>query len=359
MNNINYEIYEGELTVITPIHIGDGSKISKKEYLIEDSIIYIFDFEKLYNAFYVQGREAEDEFTDFLLKTNPTKSLKDLLEEYRVIYQNCASYKIQNSGFEENNFNIMTYIKDAYGNPYVPGSSIKGFIKTAIISYSIYKNDDVLSKIKNKINDALYKKYCFKELDKYITKEVENVLRLQDLNPFSGLIISDSEPINKNSLCIAGKYDKSCKNKEKEINIYKESLSPNVNVKFILTLDKSKIKIDINFIKEALVFYNSQINKYFLNEFGVENSNDNFIFVGGGSGFPTKTIIYQIYGEEAKKITWKIFKKNFPINMFKKHKDMEGKVTPHMRKCTKFKDKDGRIKTDDIGKALISFNRKQ
>ena len=41
---------------------------------------------------------------------------------------------------------IDTFVKDAYGMPYVPGSSIKGMIRTALISWEIQRNPEKYEK---------------------------------------------------------------------------------------------------------------------------------------------------------------------------------------------------------------------
>ena len=45
---------------------------------------------------------------------------------------------------------IISFIKDAYGKPYIPGSSIKGMLRTILLCYDILNN-------KNKKNNPLCK----------------------------------------------------------------------------------------------------------------------------------------------------------------------------------------------------------
>lgn len=46
---------------------------------------------------------------------------------------------------------IDAFIKDAYGMPYIPGSSIKGMIRTALIAWEIRKDPENIQRIERKL----------------------------------------------------------------------------------------------------------------------------------------------------------------------------------------------------------------
>lgn len=202
------------------------------------------------------------------------------------------------------------------------------------------------------------KKYQFKKLEKDISDLVDDkLLEIKGVKPFSGLIIGDSDPISKDSLCLAQKIDVLVDGGENPLNIYKESVGTSATVHFKLSLDKSKIAVvDFDYIKKALEFYKNQISDYFFKEFDTEHKNEGLVFLGA-AGFVTKTIIYQIFGNEAKEVTWKIFKFTMKAKMFEKHKSFSGQVTPHACKCTEFDDGSSEIGFDDVGQAILTFKR--
>ncbi|MBF0981001.1 MAG: hypothetical protein HXK71_06820, partial [Clostridiales bacterium] len=64
-------------------------------------------------------------------------------------YLDCTKYVIDSSGVEFSNgmkgINVMEFVKDAYGKPYVPGSSIKGMLRTILLSGRIWANKKILT----------------------------------------------------------------------------------------------------------------------------------------------------------------------------------------------------------------------
>ena len=64
---------------------------------------------------------------------------------------------------------INTFIKDAYGMPYVPGSSIKGMFRTALIVWEIHKNPRKFERIKRDIEIQSAK---FSKRERCLAKEM-------------------------------------------------------------------------------------------------------------------------------------------------------------------------------------------
>ena len=51
---------------------------------------------------------------------------------------------------------IQQHIKDPYGNPYIPGSSIKGMIRTIMLAYDIINNPEKYSDLKDNLEKILF-----------------------------------------------------------------------------------------------------------------------------------------------------------------------------------------------------------
>ena len=154
-------------------------------------------------------------------------------------------------------------------------------------------------------------------------------------------MVSDSEYISDENMCICPKIDVDINGKSRAINIYRESIKPNTKIAFSITIDTEKFiygKEDIeNKIKNDIeVFYNNYLSK-FNNSFKIGKPSDKkyTCFLGGGVGFVSKTIWYNVL--EKREAVKKISK---VLNMkFKQHKHREDKeVSPRMIKCTEYKD---------------------
>ena len=67
----------------------------------------------------------------------------------------CIKYEIECGdaiGVESRDMEIQEHIKDPYGMPYIPGSSIKGMLRTILLIYDILENSQKYQKAKNNLS---------------------------------------------------------------------------------------------------------------------------------------------------------------------------------------------------------------
>ena len=93
--------------------------------------------------------------------------------------------------------NILEYIKDGYGVPYVPGSSVKGMLKTALLCYEITrdisKRNEIIRRLEKGISIRNGKERPDRFLDTYgemvslISYNVPFYTIIQSENSFSGM----------------------------------------------------------------------------------------------------------------------------------------------------------------------------
>lgn len=120
----------------TAIHIGDGYELQYGfDFLADGEDVYVLDIDRLVGSM----GEAED------LDTKEMKALLDAISNGKLVkyidendidlysissrvIDNCYNYE-----FKATNI-IKSQIHDAFGRPYIPGSSIKGAIRTAIVA---------------------------------------------------------------------------------------------------------------------------------------------------------------------------------------------------------------------------------
>lgn len=305
----NYKVYRMSLTTLSPIFIGSGEELNKSMYVYKGKEISVIDERKLtkklllirglYENFLSECFSGNLNLTDFLKKNLYGYEKMDIYKYNAISYSDVKTKGKLN--------NINTFIKSSNGNPYIPGSSIKGAIRTAIIVGEVINN-------KNKYNDIF--KSIINNKNKYYENDiVVNISKNFNVeNIFKNIAISDTNDTDINNLFISKRYDISTHMEiGHELPIYMELLKPGVKFNFLLTLDSSFSINDLS--KYFNNFYNNNLNDNTLysNYLSIISSvfkdkaeknphylydkhNDMLpnIFIGGTNGFLTKSIIYSI-----------------------------------------------------------------
>ncbi|MDO5719084.1 MAG: hypothetical protein Q4P34_08875 [Tissierellia bacterium] len=111
------------------------------------------------------------------------------------------------------------------------------------------------------------------------------------------ILISDSEPLSNKDLILAQKIDSFIDNKDNPLPIFRESIKPGVEVKFTMKI-QDDASINIESIKNRIYNFYKEIDYNLLKHFDVEERDGEFIYIGGGSGFTSKTNIYQLLDED-------------------------------------------------------------
>jgi len=138
---------EIKLETLTPVHAGTGNSYGKAEFITEDNELRRIIFSRLYDSLSEEQREEllleleEKEFNlDEVVRKNKIRVSEDMIL-YRALMKSSPSREIREQ-IKTNNV------------PYIPGSSIKGSIRTALLWKFICENYDNL---RDKINSCIYK----------------------------------------------------------------------------------------------------------------------------------------------------------------------------------------------------------
>ncbi|MCR5033371.1 MAG: type III-A CRISPR-associated RAMP protein Csm5, partial [Lachnospiraceae bacterium] len=265
---------------------------------------------------------------------------------------------------------IDCFIKDAYQMPYIPGSSLKGVLRTALLVHEIIRaNSSEYDQLKAELDRALrprdgkprrtvYLKAETKRLEQFFlhkdTKEGEP--RKQDaVNSYlAGLIVSDSEPIPLEQLTLSQKIDLTMKREEKGLPILREALKPGTVVRTTISMDGTRCPYTMEEIQTALNEWNDVVYRLFYSKFGRGNQADKTIWLGGGVGFPTKTLWGAMFGTDYVDKADQVFRNTLLMgkrDMYREHKhdqDRRMGVSPHTCKCTRYEGK-----TYDMGMAKL------
>ena len=159
--------WEMELDVCTPLFIGSGEKITKLDYVYQPSngMVYMLDEAKwasflkrarLMNDFASQVALGKRFSLDSYLKNHRELAARlhtsDIVMELKrrgVFHEGIPAYV---TGKNPNDNDIVTFARNGLGERYIPGSSLKGAFRTAILAYVLLNIDR--TKCYNKLEDA-------------------------------------------------------------------------------------------------------------------------------------------------------------------------------------------------------------
>jgi len=183
-------MYNFRLKTLTPIHIGNGKKLSNNfDYLIKGTEINVVSFD----GYISNIAESEDEISkleSYIETLEKGNSIFDLIRKptYEEIkYSVILNTKTPNPKVREIAEQIKTVLneKGEYG-AYIPGSTVKGFIRLAIF-YKILKENA------NLVN-------CNEGIKSTEERILSYELQKQTLKLMTYFKVADSEPISTKNL---------------------------------------------------------------------------------------------------------------------------------------------------------------
>ena len=328
MNNF-LEQYKVKVTTLAPVFIGSGASLTKKEYIYkpDENKVIVLNFGKMLSE--IKTGKAARELRRYFMN-NSREGLKEFLDGQDIRIkpewiETEYSVKGAESVFANDKFKgISLYIKDAYGNPYIPGSSLKGALRTVLLKYELGNEKEKFAHITAEIPEMIEQRNIKKKLSSY-SKQVEEQSLLIELEAkkrngqkatydvLKGLIVSDSKPLSIDSLTLCQKIDRKQDATENEIPILRECIKPSTEVEFLLTFDRVYFNKSIEDIKQAIQYSYSAVRSWtedFLpNELDEIGSAD-CLYLGGGVGYVSKTFTYDLLSKEtARNITSKCIPK--------------------------------------------------
>lgn len=247
--------YRVTLTTIGPVHIGAGNTYSKKDYFTDGKHVAVLDVKKFISKL-SPGQVGE--YCTFL-KTGE-EGLSDFLKKHKLenVAQTSMLYKnemrLPRAGFE-----VHECLKDSENKPYIPGSSLKGMLRTAILETLILQHRDDYAELLNRQDmrsrDKRRQTHAAEGVERHaFRKGSQSPDATSDIMRY--ISVSDSEPVDAGNLVFVQKYDKFAKSDRAEhknrghargplgnvaegnrLNIYRESIKPGVDIVFILGID--------------------------------------------------------------------------------------------------------------------------
>jgi len=167
-----------KIEILTPTHIGSGDKYLAMDYVIRGNRIVFVDSMKFFEEIEKRGLNAIEVAREI---GEGEKSVDD--------YVDVSKIKVKEIPFHGRitRKEILMHIKSR-GKPYIPGSSIKGAVRTAILWKEVKDDRDLLNWTINHIKNELKgKRYLQrKDLTKLDDKLEEKVFRKANLTEKAG-----------------------------------------------------------------------------------------------------------------------------------------------------------------------------
>lgn len=402
MNSKQFETAKMCLKVVTPINIADGIVLGAKDYLYDSRRQKVFFLNLHQWHMFIYKHMLLEKYESYLANFRDKQSLLEWLQMqgYDIDYVRTvitseaqATVNLMDNEKKKTLNDINRHIQQPDGSLYVPGSSIKGVFRTAILYSLLQKRQDIKSKywcyIKQQVDiiktlleeerkprelqimhySVIKKKkdQAAKEIDKLtasLESELLHTLRLKDdkernisnknavCSAMRGLQVSDTYASRNMKTAILqkvdGGFDKFGKASPKKLPIFRECMLPKAELFFDVKIEKAVMStIGINTVNDLLNATHSffaavtdLLQQAFEKEYqeafqGVAAGN---MFLGGNTGFLSKTLLAMLAPD---KDTAKNTIKVLLDKSFKNHKHLlrDKIIAPRTLKCTNYNGK--------------------
>ena len=371
------------LTIVSPTNIGGPEKLTTKDYMYnyDAGEVYLlnnyewFRFLARHNKLsefeiYMQNEMVRPNgrtMYDWAKNTIGASQLtKDVLGP---AIGSIMKSSIYNEGRKNSLNDITPQIRGANGEVYIPGSSIKGVIDSAIISHMLRRDARFRAAVQQKLKELLYKYRDFQYDKRRFKREFNSILRevnkLIDCNiqvlfknsekrvngilasAFRGVSVSDAMPIESIKTEVLKKED-TCIDEDgtHEISVHRECILPNQKFSFTVTLDTAITKeIGITSVDQVLAILQEDFDathKLLASKFkkvspsifkALEPAN---AYIGSNTGFIQKTIIMAAFTDD-EKTGIDIIRAILDMNFEKaKHATKDSSMAPRAMKLVKW-----------------------
>ena len=361
MNEV-LQVYDVELLADGPIYIGSGKEIGKKQYAFDKrkQRIYVLKDYKL--AELLIRKNLMSEYEKFML-SNSRDDIGKWLEAKKVDkeeYLKCTKYELDSGDTlydERSKLSIMECIKDSYGKPYIPGSSVKGMLRTILLSQDIVNYPEKYIDSKKSIVENVEASNNGRKTNRnlFLKKEISAIenaayrtMQRPETRPedavndcMSGFIVSDSQPLSTEDLILCQRKELHTDGQEKTLNVLREAIRPGTKIKLQITIDTSKCQYTKKDIENAIANFKELYYNNFLSKYSIKNTfSDDCVWLGGGVGFANKTEIYSLFDhKKAVETIVNIFEKTNVPRIHKHNQDIRKGVSPHICKVTYYNGK--------------------
>jgi len=322
---LDYKKFKIKINALTPIHIGNGDVYSQLDYVFDktNKKVFVIDFNRIIAN---SSPSAINDLTSEIKKNFGNNRWRgDVAEFFRRYKLDWEDFVIKEIPCENVGNNEIHQFVNSTGRCYIPGSSIKGAIRTALI-YNLLSKESISKNIQEIIHDDRIKaKYASDSFSKEVfgNNPYYDVLRT--------LIFSDSSFGNIDDILVKETVLLNLsKTKQKRfIPLFLEIIKSNICYEQTLKLDSQLYKIPIlKFNKEIskidnIIGYSNNFSRSLINKESEEiksyeilhksytkllnnlrnlNENECIIRIGKGGGFFSKTFSSLLEADKLLKI---------------------------------------------------------
>ena len=322
MRNNTLITKEYTLTSLSPVHIGTGNILNPFEYFYDkkSNMIYFIN-ESKWIAF-LNEKKLMKKFTTRVMDIANGKidSSKDKIgnniwewllankctpEELRSVVLRKARV-IDGVDSKKSLKQITECVAMADGRPYIPGSSLKGAFRTAILVNVLQNDTELREKYWHKVININAYDTLAKELENQIFGELTK-------SKMRGLVVGDAIcESNIDTAIMLREYSSTSEivvaPHVKKLGMYWECIPAASKLNFQITIDTAMtkslgishpddiVKMMKDFVQNVLNMRKRVFGKAFASEFKMADMAD--IILGGGTGFLTKTLLYSLAPDE-------------------------------------------------------------
>lgn len=329
-----------KLNTVTPVFIGSGKSFTANKDFMANSSGRDLNFvnQKKLEQWIYENKKSKT-FNEYsadkgalLYRWLNEQDIKQ--EEFLQIVGNRTVTANTENGNARKIRSVATFIRDAYGKPYIPGTSLKGVINNVLKCHFLINNNNekdqaYFEKKRQGIINVFEENTRGKgkkikqtltqigdELDAYLEQRLFSGFNTKSSLP-SPVLIGDSNHVEESQLAIYQKHDyilsENLDEKENWILSYRECLCERVEFTFQARFDFDRISGIGNFedlknafrIQKRLLldedgiyskFY-EEIKKY-IPQAVINRKSSIFLFLGGGTGFHTKTLLAALFNND-------------------------------------------------------------
>ena len=244
------------------VHIGNGNQYGKKDYFASKDKIAILDVRKFTSRLNAGQVERYCAFLEGKAEAKDLQSFLDKNQELKKIALQSIAYLVNSPLAKARRGSIQyhdvwEFVKDPYGKPYIPGSSVKGMLRTVILLSLLLKDDSFKSLTDATVENASSNRNIAKRADRQIvkkafSKKLNGFADADEINIMKYISVADSNPLSTDDLVFAKKYDQFSKNdpadhklvmgkltvqEGNELSIYRECLRPGTKISVEIAID--------------------------------------------------------------------------------------------------------------------------
>lgn len=359
------------LRIVTPVNIANGTVLSAKDYLYDakQQKIYFLNLHEWHKFIFTHNLLTQ--YEAYIKDFRNTKNLLNWLQgqgydidDVQACVTHAASAEVNTVDPKEKQTlnDVNQHIQQPDGSLYVPGSSLKGVFRTAILYKLLQQKPAVAKRYWGRVQEEMAK-YNFKpvflnRLTSDLEAELLHTLQLEErgravkyqnavCSALRGLQVSDSYASKNIQVAVLQKVDvgfnKEGRANEHTLSVFRECMLPGSELYFDVKIEKAFMTtLGINsiddllqatqkFFEAVLALLQDAFGKRYPQVFtNIDGAN---MFLGSNTGFLSKTLLALLApdAQTAKETIKALLDKSFRQH---KHILRDKIISPRTLKCT-------------------------